>query len=440
MWPDRRVSAVLVVCLYIAVPVCADTISIENGGDNGILLSSLCTTDYATLEALLGDASDERGDVVGACLVGNDTVTFTCNIVTVTRHPPYDQVAPRPPGGMKLVFDGSDVVLSWSPTKTNQDGTECTDLAYYAIHRSDNLYTLTTTWAEISTTTTISWRDAGAHSLPTRYYCITAMDQNYNRSSPSLIVSSRADRPIIVLAREEGQLRAEIMVPASIASPLYKSSNNYKDDISFVLERVSSKEDADTIRTYRVKPIKATTEEEVSKFTFAEPRAELSLSYQVDADNKIEKIGLDAGGAPRILGLERFNGIEWLRCGGSVDTDARKVTVKTSRVGLWRLAFSPRPQELTVTNVLPRIFTPYKDNKNDIVQFIYDGAEPEEIIEARIYNIEGLRIAELKTGEVEKSCCWDGRDANDNIVPAGIYIYQLRTASEVYNGTVVVAR
>jgi len=438
MWPDWLVTAVLVVCLRVAIPVCADTVSIENGSDSGTLVNNIVS--YSSFTELLNTVSDVRGDVVGACLVGNDTYTFTCNMVTVTRHPPSDQVAPRPPGGLRLTFDDSDVVLSWSASTTNEDDTECTDLAYYAIHRSDNLYTLTTTWAEISTTTALSWRDAGAHSLPTRYYCLTALDQNSNRSSPSLIVSSHADRPIIVLAREEGQLRAEIMVPASIASPLYKSSNSYGDDVSFVLERVSSKEDADTIRAYRIKPIKATTEEEISKFTFTEPRVELSLSYEVDADNKIEKIGLDAGGAPKVLGLGRFNGIEWLRCGGTVDMDAKKVTVKTSRVGLWRLAFSPRPQELTVTNVVPRIFTPYKDNRNDIVQFIYDGAEPEEIIEARIYNIEGLRIAELKTGEVEKSCCWDGRDANDNIVPAGIYIYQLRTTSEVYNGTVVVAR
>ena len=55
-----------------------------------------------------------------------------------------------------------------------------------------------------------------------------------------------------------------------------------------------------------------------------------------------------------------------------------------------------------------------------------------EIVELKIFNIQGREIRTLINNEMESGThkiCWDGLDRNGNLVPSGIYLYRLKTKS-----------
>ncbi len=49
-------------------------------------------------------------------------------------------------------------------------------------------------------------------------------------------------------------------------------------------------------------------------------------------------------------------------------------------------------------------------------------------------------MADLKEGDFDYSLKWDGTDNNNNLVPKGVYIYQIECDGKVINGAIVVAR
>ena len=53
-----------------------------------------------------------------------------------------------------------------------------------------------------------------------------------------------------------------------------------------------------------------------------------------------------------------------------------------------------------------------------------------------IFNLAGQKMRTLRNG----SNTWDGKDERGQLVESGLYIYQIRIADELINGTVVVIR
>lgn len=92
-------------------------------------------------------------------------------------------------------------------------------------------------------------------------------------------------------------------------------------------------------------------------------------------------------------------------------------------------------------NVYPKIITPNGDGLNDIFWVFYENLMDNEV-RGKIYTIESAEVTDMvhKPGATEYSLCWDGTDGSGNIVPGGVYIYQITAENSVYNGVVVVAR
>ncbi len=93
--------------------------------------------------------------------------------------------------------------------------------------------------------------------------------------------------------------------------------------------------------------------------------------------------------------------------------------------------------------VSPRIFTPNDDGVNDEVNFTFPNPDREKMSQwGRIYDIQGRRICDLildVTNEEIKSA-WGGVNLAGEVVRSGIYIYQIKTSTKVFNGTVILAK
>ena len=87
----------------------------------------------------------------------------------------------------------------------------------------------------------------------------------------------------------------------------------------------------------------------------------------------------------------------------------------------------------------PRIITPASSpDMNDILIVPYDNPNDSNI-SGRILTINGSYIADMLNNVLTDRITWDGKDGS-SVVPSGIYIYQIETEGQVFNGTVVVAK
>ena len=88
----------------------------------------------------------------------------------------------------------------------------------------------------------------------------------------------------------------------------------------------------------------------------------------------------------------------------------------------------------------PRVFTPNGDGNNEQVTFEYENIDENSIV-CWIYDIKGSVIRQLDiVGGGEDKFTWDGKDEGGNIVPSGIYIYQIEVEGQTINGTIVLAK
>jgi gliding motility-associated-like protein len=95
---------------------------------------------------------------------------------------------------------------------------------------------------------------------------------------------------------------------------------------------------------------------------------------------------------------------------------------------------------LTFQGVYPRIFTPNGDGANDKAAFHFDN--PELLpVEGSIFDISGGRVTSLSAAtNGTELLLWDGKNADGQTVPGGIYLYQIEFQGKYLTGTVVVAR
>jgi hypothetical protein len=102
-------------------------------------------------------------------------------------------------------------------------------------------------------------------------------------------------------------------------------------------------------------------------------------------------------------------------------------------------------QILQAPNVLPNPFTPNGDGLNDEIVFSFDLFLVLEQIDVQltIYDLSGRPIHRLETANSSAGSVqirWDGRDANGNLVPPGLYLYHLEVGSDdaasEYSGTI----
>ncbi|MDH5173655.1 MAG: gliding motility-associated C-terminal domain-containing protein [Elusimicrobiota bacterium] len=108
-------------------------------------------------------------------------------------------------------------------------------------------------------------------------------------------------------------------------------------------------------------------------------------------------------------------------------------------VGNWGYS-SPSGFKLNDGYPRPRVFTPNGDGSNEEVSFEYENINESSIV-CCIYDVKGSVVRQLDIVESgEDRFTWDGEDEQGNIVPSGIYIYQIEVEGQTINGTIVLAK
>jgi len=354
-----------------------------------------------------------------------------------------DTLPPRQPAGIKgtLSADGKTMTISWSSVSKNEDGTACEDLVGYNIYRAsvvDGEYTLVDSVGEGES---LVWTDPEDIKGRTFYYMVRGKDIANNLSRISMIVDSSDDMNIIAVDSEDMSTR--VVIPEEIKQILYKENNSYGDDVIIEVLRNKEEESRRVITSYSFLAQKGQTGEEIKKFVFDKPLARISLTYEVENGNVKRASSVPADRASEQLALFWFNGLEWMKLGGEVDEAMHLVSIKSKRIGKYMIKESLRASSFVIESIQPdKIFTPNGDGWNDYFEITY--ANPKDgNVSGKIYDLRGALVAGMEKGASDYTLKWDGKDANGNPAPGGVYIYQIEVSgpeNKVINGTVVVAR
>ncbi len=154
----------------------------------------------------------------------------------------------------------------------------------------------------------------------------------------------------------------------------------------------------------------------------------------------------DAGIVPsaqtdaKLLSMFFYNGSRWLQMYGSVNDAEHSVQLETTLLGRYQLRTSERSGSFAAdrAGLTNRLITPNGDGKNDTMVFIFDNPQG-KAVKGTIYDMRGARVAAMSPGPVANSLVWDAKSGGQ-VVPGGVYIYQIEAQGKIYNGTVAVIR
>ncbi|MFA5779618.1 MAG: gliding motility-associated C-terminal domain-containing protein [Elusimicrobiota bacterium] len=350
--------------------------------------------------------------------------------------PAIDRVPPREPRGLKIALssDKNYFTISWQTVTKSTDGTTATDLSNYTLNRSTAIGGAATTWTLPITATSTTTYTGGL----TYYYWLKTHDLSLNESNPSAMVDSSIDMNITFW--ESADPKTAISIPQMISKMLYKETNSFGDNIYFDIVRLTSEETGKTIKSFAFLPKKIETEEVVTGLLFSRAMADVKISYNVSGGyvGAPHLAPIPANQAGDNLSLFWFNGVEWVKVGGNVDTTQQTVSLKTKKGGKYQLRQSMKAVRFALAKVYPRIFTPNGDGWNDAANFMYEGNDAG--ITGKIFDINGAFVSDMARGDTETSLKWDGKNSDGKVVSSGIYIYQIEADKKVFNGTVVVAK
>lgn len=283
----------------------------------------------------------------------------------------------------------------------------------------------------------------------TFYYTVRAVDGSGTESGESLIVDSSREANLIFLA-EDGV--TTIAIPGKLAEVLRPANNKYRVPLTIALKEESS-EDANVVRNVRLQLLRGDTGEEVTDLAFASPDAEIRLGYNVVG-------GQVAMGAPGIqavaqmplidvtpdqLSLFWFNGVAWIKLGGTLNPAGHTLNVRSARLGGYQLRVSAPAQAISLSkaNVFPGLFTPNGDGYNDRVYLILENPTNAGVT-GEIFDLNGRFIATLlqptQTPGIGTTLSWGGKDSSGAVVPSGLYVYRIQGDGKIITGTVSVAR
>jgi gliding motility-associated-like protein len=350
---------------------------------------------------------------------------------------------PREPIGVKgtIVDGGEHIRIEWKAVTRNVDGSPCTDLEEYRIYRSTSLAGFT---VESSTTvpkSALSWNEKEDITDKIYYYKVRAVDIGGVESDDSMIIMA-AEQKVNVIALAE-DMQAKLLISEELTDVLYEESSSYGVDLNITISSSTlENRDDKVISCYEYRALKGygnDSLEEIESFSFDKPKASVSLSYEVDSQGLVKGTSIKASQAGRELGLFWFNGIEWVKLGARTDTVEQVLTIRTKKLGKYKIKESFAATEFTLNKVWPRIFTPNNDGLNDVVNFQYANPNEKGVV-CRIFDIRGALVRQLDIGQTETSFAWDGKDEKGKVAPSGVYIYQLEGEGKVINGTVVLAK
>jgi gliding motility-associated-like protein len=162
----------------------------------------------------------------------------------------------------------------------------------------------------------------------------------------------------------------------------------------------------------------------------------LKLFYRKEAGAIVPSAATDA----KALSMYFNNGSRWMQMYGRVNDAQRCVELETTLLGRYQLRTTERSGGFAAdrAGLTNRLITPNGDGKNDTMVFIFDNPQGKEV-KGKIYDLHGALVAVMGPGPIANALVWDAKSGGQ-VVPGGVYIYQIEAQGTVYNGTVAVIR
>ncbi len=361
-------------------------------------------------------------------------------------------LAPQEPFGFLAGASSASVTFQWSPTTRFADtslffstGTPAPDeLVGYKVFRSTNI--CDPTFVQVSTltlsSTTFTDNTAGANDY---FYQIRSYN-TFAASTATLTLSALGDEHFFL-----DDCASEVVMTREQASVLRKSSNTLGGDV--LIERRRRGEDTGNgvMQSAEFKAL-LNGVTELKNFYLPTP-ARVVLHYLTDADGAPvpqaisglakPEAGRPQGAAsdPKNLGMYWYNGAQWNKLYGTVDTLGQSVSVQSPNLGVYQVRSQLRSDGVVfdISNVSSKVITPNDDGLNDVLIVTYDPGPENVMPTGVIYDLKGAVVASMVPGLVPDTLTWDGK-MNGRAVTSGVYVYQIKGGGKTFNGTVVVAR
>ncbi len=373
--------------------------------------------------------------------------TVYSNVIMLTI--PGSASLPRVPTGFSVTRTQTGastfaIDFTWHAVTERTDGTTLSNLDGYIIYTSTSLLTPRSQWVALSTEPVANWTTTSNGSIT--YYTLRTIDADGQMSDFSRVLDDSEDRNHFFFADDNV---SRIQLPQSSADIFLRANNTYGADLDLVFTQVSAEETGRVAKSMTVSLLNYDTQTEITNPTFTMPILRGVLGYTVQGGVVVQgspasttaRIPLiSTGEAAEELSLFWFNGNEWVKTTGVVNTADNTMSFTAPRIGRFQIRAASHGTGATLTRVYPRIITPNGDGWNDKVVFEFDNPQLLPLT-GKIYDLSNAFVAEAVPGiAADTTIVWDGKDESGKPVPGGIYLYQIDQGGEAASGTVVVAR
>lgn len=355
-----------------------------------------------------------------------------------------DTISPAPVAGFEVTRTTFGYTIVWPSVTQNEDGSPLTDLASYRVYSSPSLFDFA-----VSSTVFTSVALGGPLSVnvPTpgtdTYYLVVAVDTS-GRTSPLARSNFLHITPQQFLGQTgtaQNGTYTRAYVPEGLIPEL---KNNGKDFLLYVEPNVSDLANAGGSRTratYTVGMREPNGDRAPQGLTLSRPQMTVVLNYQ-GGSGALDK---------NKMGILWWNGATWVKVGqahveeSGMGSGDLTVSFNTAVQGVYQIRQYDVATELTLDKaaVFPQIFSPNGDGINDLIYFVIQNPKQSEV-SGKIIDMGGAEVGVLRPAgagaPTADSLMWDGRDSSGNIVPPGVYIYQIKGEGKTITGTMVIAR
>lgn len=376
---------------------------------------------------------------------------------------------PMAPAGLsaKLEAGGSSITLRWGGVASNMDGSGFKkplgsngwELNRYAVYRSTVIGRANWVWVADLGVTASSYTAAIPDPTRTYYYKIDSKDNFGNDSDSAMAMDTQLN---LYALGADGVTRLKI--PDSLSGALLASGNRYGQDM---LVRATDR--ASDIGGKIVKSVSFNSQLSPSGINAAldltkSAELEVVLNYKIEngvvvpsavpgildagltpAEGAVAPLALDPAvgefDAAKHLAAYWNNSDEYVKLFGRVDLFEKTVALNTAMLGTYQIRNVLRSAGFSfdIAAISNKAITPNGDGLNDTVVFIFDNPM-DSSFNGKIYDMRGSFVSDMRTGPLlNGSLLWDGK-AGGMAVPGGVYVYQIKAESKVFNGTVMVIR
>ena len=376
----------------------------------------------------------------------NPGTTYYFAIETVNSHKLRSELSnpaaafalvPLAPMNFKIVRAGNAVTMTWIPPAGYQNRIAFNDRfapTYPFEVRNYQVFRATAPanaeWqflAEVSSAT-FSWTDIVADE-DNYYYHARALNKA-GASLPSYARNSLSGN-LYFLAPDNLSI---LEVPADGIGAFFSETNDPLDSYSVEISTFPEDLEGRVVKSVGFRAYRGGLQAD-DEFRLTK-NGLLKLYYRKSGTQIVPSAQTDA----KAISMYYFNGSRWLQMFGRVNDAERSVELETTLLGRYQLRTTERSGSFSAdrAGLTNRLITPNNDGKNDTMVFIFDNPQGKEV-KGRIYDLRGALVAQMQTGPVVNSLTWDAKSGGQ-VVPGGVYIYQIEVQGTVYNGTVAVIR